>query len=247
MNGDGVGLCHLDTLIHARLGFTDRTVALLLGHAFLSVIDRLGGGFLTQSRDITRLVADIGYVDVDQAQTDLFQLGFHVAADGGKELVAVGVDLLNVHGSDDQTKLTEDDILGQLLNFGKLQTQEALGGVLHNAGLGGNTYREARGNVNADVLTGKCIFEIHLNGNGRQIQIGVRLKHRNDKLGATVDALCTAVGSVLVFTNRTVNDHDLVRGAFFVPCADPDNERHHDKHKGCDQKDNFRGHVKVLL
>ena len=90
-------------------------------------------------------------------------------------------------------------------------------------------------------------FQVHLDGNGGQIQIGVRLKHRNNKLGTAVDALRTAVGSVLVLADRTVNDHDLVRGAFFVPCADPDDERHHDKHKGCDQKDNVWGHVKVLL
>lgn len=108
------------------VGLADGALALLLGDAFLRVVDGLGRRFLTERDDVARFVVDVRHVDVDQAQTDFFQLGLDVPADLLEELIAVGVDLLDVHRCDDDTKLTEDDVLGKLLNLAQLQSQQAL-------------------------------------------------------------------------------------------------------------------------
>ena len=54
-----------------------------------------------------------------------------------------------------------------------------------------------------------------------------------------MDTFCTAVGAVFVFTDRTVNDHDLVGRAFLVSGADPSNERHKYQNDGTNQNNNF--------
>ena len=139
MDSDRVGLGDLDSLLHLCVCFTDRTVSVLLSNALLSVVDSLCSGFLTESCNVSGLVADIGYVNVDKAETYLLKLGLNVGADSRQELISVGVDLLDVHGCDDQTELTENDILGELLDLGELESKQTLSSVLHNTGLGGDT------------------------------------------------------------------------------------------------------------
>lgn len=50
--GISLGLSDSDVLVPVGLGLTDLTVAVLLGHALLGVVDGLGGGFLTESLDV---------------------------------------------------------------------------------------------------------------------------------------------------------------------------------------------------
>ena len=216
LDGGGVGLGHLDALVAAGLGLADGAVAVLLGHVLLCVVDGLGGGLLAQGVNVAGLVGDVGDVDVDEAQADLLELALHVAGDGLQELVAVGIDLLDVHGGDDQAELAEDDVLGQLLDLLELQAQQALGGVLHDPRLGGDAHGEAAGDVDADVLAGQSVFQIHRDGHGGQIQELIGLDDRPDKGRAAVDALGTAGGAVLVAAHLAVDDHNLVRGALLV-------------------------------
>ena len=150
---------------------TDGTVSVSLGDRDLCVVYRLCGSLFTERGNIPALVVDIGHVDVYQAQTDLFELCLNVARNRIKELVAVGVDLLDVHRGDDKTKLTEDYILGKLLYLGKLETEKALGCVLHHADLGRNTDGETRGNVNTDVLVRQRVRQINRDRQRRQIEI----------------------------------------------------------------------------
>ena len=98
----------------------------------------------------------------------------------------------------------------------ELQAQQALGGVLHDPRLGGDAHGEAAGDVDADVLAGQSVFQIHRDGHGGQIQELIGLDDRPDKGRAAVDALGAAGGAVLVAAHLAVDDHNLVRGALLV-------------------------------
>ena len=210
LNSYRIGLGNLDTLIHFSVCFTDRTVSVLLGNAALRIVDSLRRGFFTESGNVARFIADIGYVNVYEAQTDLFKLGLNITADRRQKFISVGIDLLNVHRSNYKTKLTEYDILGKLLYLGELKSEKTLCGVLHNACFGRDTYGKSRGNVYTDILTRERVFKVYLNGDGGKVKISVGLKYGDDKLGAAMDTLRTAVCAVLVFTDRAVNYHDLI-------------------------------------
>ena len=179
-------------------------------------VDGLGGRFLTKGLDVAGLVADVGDVHVNEPQADFPQLALHAGGHGFQEFVAVGVDFLNLHGGDNQTHLAENDVLSQLLYLHQLQTQQPLGRVLHGARFGGNADGKPGGHVDADVLAGQGIFQIHADGHGGQIHVLVRLDDGLDERGAAVDAFGAAGGAVLVGADFTVDDHDLVRGALLV-------------------------------
>ena len=95
--GLGLRIGHPDGLLALGFCTTDGTPLILLGHLDLSVIDGLGGGFLTQRIDVARVVADVADVAVDHAQTNLVQLHLDTLGDEGDELLAVVVDLLDAH------------------------------------------------------------------------------------------------------------------------------------------------------
>ena len=188
LNGGSVCLCHLDALIHIGVRFADGAVAFLLGNGFLRIVDGLCGSFAAKRGDVARLIADIGYVYVDEAKADFLELGFHVAGNRFKELVAVGVDLLNIHCSHNETQLAENDVLGKLLDGSKAQAKKPFRRVLHDALLGRDANREAGGNVYADVLAGKRVDKVYLQGHRREIQKLVCLHERPDKRCAAVNA-----------------------------------------------------------
>ena len=236
-DGGGVRLRHLNTLILDRLRFTDRTVAILFGNRLFRIVDRLGGRLFTQRFDIPRLVGDIGHIHVDQPQTDLFQFGFHIVVHRFHKLVAVGIDLFNIHGRNDQTQLTEDDVLRQLLHLNHFQPQQPLGGVLHSTRLGGDPHRKPRGHIHADVLVRQRVGQIHVDGNGGQIQIIKRLDHRPDERRATVDTPCRARRPVFVGADFTVDDHNFVGRAPAVPRQQHQQQRKQ-QHPDHDQQDN---------
>ena len=104
-----------------------------------------------------------------------------VLADGGEELVAVGVDLLDVHGRDDQTELSEEDIGGDILDIVDRQTEQTLGGVGHAVRLGGDTDGEAARHVHADVLLRKGVGQVALDRDGFEIEEGIVPKFRKIK------------------------------------------------------------------
>ena len=228
MDGGGVGLGHLDALVLAGIGLADGAVAVFLSHIFLGVVDGLGGGLLAQRVDVAALVRDIGDIHVDEPQADLLELALHVAGDGLQELVPVGVDLLDVHGGDDQTQLAEDNILGQLLDLLEAQAQQALGGVLHNPGLSGDAYGKAAGDIDADVLAGQGVFQVYRNGQRGQIQELVGLDDRPDKGRAAMNTLGGFGGAVLVAAYFTIDDHDLVRRALLIALDEENQQREDD-------------------
>ena len=202
--------CFSDVLVPVGLGLTDLTETVLLGHALLGVVDGLGGGFLTEGLDVAGLVADIGDVDVDEFQTDLAELGLDVLADGGEELVAVGVDLLDIHGSDDQTELSEEDIGGDVLDVGGMQSEQTLSSIGHDFRLGGDTDSEAAGDVDADILLGQCVGEVALDADGSQVEHFPVLENRPDEGCTAVDASGGGDGTFLVLAGLSVDDEDLV-------------------------------------
>ena len=104
----------LDSPLALRLGHTDRAQLLLLGHVDLGLLDGRRGRLATDGLDVARLVGDVGDVDVDQDQADLLELGLERHLDALEELVAVTVDVLDLHRGDDLTELPEDDVLGLL-------------------------------------------------------------------------------------------------------------------------------------
>ena len=141
-------------------------------------------------------------------------------ADRFQELIAVGVDFFDLHGGDDQTELTEDDVLGKLLNLAQTKTQQTLGGVLHDARLGGDTDRKTGGNIDTDVLTRQGVGQVYVDGNRREVEVLVILDDRPYKSRAAMDTFGRHALAVLVVADFTVDNHDLVGRTFAVPRQD---------------------------
>ena len=74
-----------------------RTEFLLLLNVSLSLVLRLRFCLLTEVDDIVGGVADVADVDVHQIQTELAQLGVDIILHLGEELVAVGVEFLDIY------------------------------------------------------------------------------------------------------------------------------------------------------
>ena len=69
----------------------------------------------------------------------------------------------------------------------------------------------------------KRVGQINGNRHRCKIQILKGLENRNDKRGTAVDTLRTSCRAILVASDLTVNDHNLIRGALFI-------SRHYDEH-----------------
>ena len=112
-----MGVGHADGLLALGLGHADFAHPLVVGHVAAGLLDRLRGRLLADGLDVARLVGDVGDVDVDQHQADLPQLRLQRVLDGFEELVAVAVDVLDLHRGDHLAELAEDDVLGLLLDL----------------------------------------------------------------------------------------------------------------------------------
>ncbi len=168
--GSGIGPGYFHPLFLHRLGLPDGTITVLLRHTDLGIVDRLGSSFLSQGLDIPRLVVDIRHIDVDQLQTDLLQLSLHIRGYRRQKLVAVAVDLLNIHGGHHQPQLSENDVLGQIADVGDRQPQQPLGCIGHDPFLRRNTHRKPRGHIHPDVLLTQGTGQVDLNRKGCQIE-----------------------------------------------------------------------------
>ena len=140
-----VCLSHAHALLHFGVRFADGTDLVRLGDGDLRVVDGFRRRFLTQSDNIRN-------VYVDETETDLFEFSLDVAGDGLQKFIAVGVDLLDVHGGDDQAQLTEDDIFREFLYLVHFEVAQALGRVFHDRRFGGNADREDGRHVDTDIL-----------------------------------------------------------------------------------------------
>ena len=96
-NGLGVGFGGADTRFLLRFGTSDFTDFVLFGHAHLGLVDGLGSSFFTKCFDVAALVLDVGNVDVDEFETNLFELDLHVGHDVFLKLVAVAVQFFDAH------------------------------------------------------------------------------------------------------------------------------------------------------
>ena len=161
---------------------------------------------------------------------DLAELGLHVGGNVSKELVAVGVDFLNVHGGDDQTQLTEENIGCYVADVLGAQAEQTLGGVGHAVRLGADTYGKAAGDVNADVLLTQGVGKVALDADRSQVQERIALEHRPDERCASVDTFgrCMAAG-------LTVDYQNLVGGAAFVACKNGGKGHKKDHHQNKNQ------------
>ncbi len=216
---DSGSICggYLNTLILAGVSLTDSTVPVLFGNALFRVVDSLCSGFFTESVDVTGLVVDIGNVYVDKPQTYLFQFYLNIVGNRHKELVTVGIYFLDLHGGDNKTELSEDDILCKLLYLHHLEAQQTLSCILHDTRFSRDTYRKTGRYVHTYILLGKSIFKVNINRNRGQVKILERLDNRHDKSRAAVDTLSAFRLTVLVGTHLTVNYHDFVRRTLSVP------------------------------
>jgi hypothetical protein len=179
-----------DPLVALGHGRADFTVAVGLGDLHLRFRDGLRGGLLAEGVDVARGVGDVLHVHVDEAQADLLQLDLDPGGNVRDELVAVGVDFLDVHRRDDDAHLAEDDVLRELGDVLHRETEEAFGGVFHHPGLRGDPHGEGRGRVDADVLFGKGSLEFDVDGQGRQVEELVILENGPDEGRSPVVALC---------------------------------------------------------
>ena len=162
---DLVGVGHADRLLALGLGHADLAHPLVVGHVAAGLLDCLRRRLLADGFDIARLVGDVGDVDVDQHQADLAQLRLERILDGFEKLIAVAVDVLDLHRRDHLAKLAEDHVFRLFLNVADVQPQQADGGVLHLLGRGADGHGEHARHVHADVFhrqrTAKRNLDLH--------------------------------------------------------------------------------------
>ncbi len=209
---DLVGVGHADRLFALGLGHADLAHPLVVGHVAAGFLDGLRGRLLADGLDIARLVGDVGDVDVDQHQADLSQFRFERVLDGFQELVAVAVDVLDLHRGDHLAKLAEDHVFGLLLDFLVAQAQQADGRVLHLLGRGADGHGEHAGHVDADVLHRQGAAQRDLDLHRLEAQPGVVLDQRPDELRPAVDA----TGRVVPAARLAVDHQHAVARAAFV-------------------------------
>ena len=209
---------HGDLNFTGSVGFclTHGTVSGGVGSVDIGGGDGLCSGLCTNGLDVVCFVGDVRDVHVDEVETNLVQFGVHVVDDLTQERFTVTVDLLNGERCDRQTKLTEDDFFGHVLDGGLVEVQQAHGCVLHDGGFRVDTDGKRRRYVDADVLLGKGVLEVDVNGHRLEVEEGVVLHERPDDFSAAVVTLRRA-GALCV----TVNDENLVGWSKFVSaCSD---------------------------
>ena len=204
--GLGLRVRHPDGLLALGLGAADGAALVFLRDFDLRVVDGAGGGFLAERVDVARLVFDVADVAVDHAQTDFVQLDLDALGDGGDELFAVVVDLLDGHRGEHDAHLAHDDFGGELLNLVKRTSEQARGGVLHHLGIGGDADRERRRRIDADVLAGERAPQLDVERDGREVEILVALQNRHHKGRATMVASGREAAGDLA-----VNHQDFIR------------------------------------
>lgn len=98
-----------------------------------------------------------------------------------------------------------------------------------------------------DILARKRALQVDGDGNGRQIEIGIRLHERPDKRRAAVDTLRAAVVSFFIRADFTEDDHDLIGRALLV--ARDEHQEHHEQHEhhDYDEYDDKRLHISLLI
>src|SRR5574344_1678501 len=89
LHGLCIGFSGTDTGLSVGIGLTDFTEFLLFCHAYLGFVDGLGCRFLSECLNVAALIVDVGYVHVDESQTNFLQFHLDVAGDGFQELVTV--------------------------------------------------------------------------------------------------------------------------------------------------------------
>ncbi len=237
------GFRHADTLLHFGVRFADRTFFVLFRDGDLRIVDGFCRRLFSERGYVTRFVGNIGHVYVDQTQTDLFEFAFHVAGNRFEEFIAVGVDLFDVHGGDDETELTEDNVARQIGYLRERKHSEPLRGILHDRRIGGDPDGEDAGYVDTDILFGKRAFEIDRDRKRRQIHKRVLLEERPHERRAAVDTFGAAVRSVGIGRDFTVDHHDLIGRTGFVAYSDREQDHKDDEHDRDDYGNDCRGHV----
>ena len=219
-----------DRLVAARIGDLDRLVAFGRGdarfahaqvvrHVAASLLDGLRCGLLADGVDITRLVRDVRDVDVDELKADLAQLRLERMLHVLEEHVAVAIDLLDVHRSDDLPQLAEDHFLGLLADLRGGKPEQSHGRVLHDLGPRIDGDREDARHVYPDVLRGQRTAKRHFDLDRLEAQVREVLQKRYHECGTAMNRARRAA-----FVRAAVNhQHAVTR----TPLVLPREENHH--------------------
>ena len=122
LNGTGIGGGYLNTHILFRSSGTDSAATIRFRNGNLRIVDCLCSRFFTKGHDVSGFVRNIRYIYVNQSKTDFFQFCLYVAGYSIQKFVTVRIDLFDVHRSDNETHLTENNILSNLLDVRQLQS-----------------------------------------------------------------------------------------------------------------------------
>ena len=117
-----------------------------------------------------------------------FELGLDRMLNVLQEALAIAVDVLDAHRRDHLPELPEDDVFGLLLDLLRVESQQTNGGVLHDFGLNADRHGKDAGNLDANVLGRKSVFERNADLDRLQIEVSVVLNNGDDKCGAPVNA-----------------------------------------------------------
>ena len=227
---------HADVPLLLGLGFADRAQLVLLGHVDHGLVHGFGRGLLAQRVDVAGHVGDVRDVDVDEVEADLVELRLHVAPDRRQEALAVLIDLLDGQGGHGQAQLAEDDFAGHLLDFGRIEPQQAFGGVGHDRRIGADADGERAGHVHADVLQRQGALQRDVDGHRCQAQERAVLDQRPDEGAAAVDALGRHVADL------AVDDEDGVGRAALVARGEENERRQEQGDERDDEQDPAGGH-----
>ena len=105
-----------------------------------------------------------------------------------QELLAVAIDILNVHRGNYLPQLPENDVLGLLFDMGRIESQKPNGRVLHDRRFDADGDGEDAGDVDANILNRQRVAQRHFDLDGLQTEIGIVLDDGEHEPAAAVDA-----------------------------------------------------------
>ena len=198
----GIGFSSTDSGLSNSLSLTYFTIPFLLSNTNFSFVDCLCSSLLTESLDVAAFILDIGHVHIDQAQTDLLQFYLDVSRDSLKELVAIGVQLLDTHRGNNQTKLAEKDVSSQFLNLLRRLSKQAFCSSQHAFGLRTDTNCKAARHIHANVLLRKGIRQVCIDADRRKREVSVVLDDGPYESATTMHTLGTLAVATITIDNQ---------------------------------------------
>jgi hypothetical protein len=238
--GVALGRLHADLARTVRVGDgdllllrcrCDRDLAELLLHGDIAarLLHRARASLAADRLDVARFVVEVLDVHVDQLEADLLQLGLQRVLDVRTELVAIAIDVLDLHRCNDLSHLTEDDVHCQIADLPGRQPEHARGRVLLKLLGVADRDRHLARHAHADVLERERVGQVDVDLKRQQRQEIGLLDDGPDERAAAADH---ARG--LTRADLAGDYQHTVRWAAPVSCDEERRDAEQDQRDRCD-------------